>query len=171
MRFLARRVMSSMAGVLTAIAAWMVMAIGWEGGAREELPLIDEGPLRLGLGGYARTITAIDQPRYETSFTDKDPQGSHAEVLRLKWTLQLGDAVGEAVGEEVAGAEEEGNVGRGGVEVCGFLEAGDRSGVVAGCVMLHGVSEGLLGLIVDAAEANRLVVRRLDRGQPGELGR
>ena len=45
----------------------------------------------LEVGGYVRSLTQLYDPGYDIPGTDR-PSGIHAEVVRLKWKLRLGDS-------------------------------------------------------------------------------
>lgn len=56
-----------------------------------QFTLFESGGRSLDVGGYIRSLTQIYDPGYDIPGTDR-PSGIHAEVVRLKWKLRLGDS-------------------------------------------------------------------------------
>jgi hypothetical protein len=55
--------------------------------------LFEKGSSRLDLGGYVRSLTQLYDTGYDNPASENREGGIHAEVVRLKWTLHLGESV------------------------------------------------------------------------------
>lgn len=62
-------------------------------GLSAQFTLYEGGETSLEVGGYVRALTQLYDPGYDIPTVDGGTTGIHAEVLRLKWKLELGEAV------------------------------------------------------------------------------
>lgn len=78
----------------------LLLAFGWSSTA-QAIALVNADAFNLRLGGYARTISGVQQLRLhiapaaeQAGFADADaPSGLHAGIVRLEWNSDVGDAV------------------------------------------------------------------------------
>jgi hypothetical protein len=62
------------------------------GGVAGQFTLFERGETSLNLGGYVRSLTQLYDPGYDIPGVEDRESGIHAEVVRLKWKLHLGEA-------------------------------------------------------------------------------
>jgi hypothetical protein len=58
-----------------------------------QFTLFEKGETRLDLGGYVRSLTQLYDPGYDIPGVADREAGIHAEVVRLKWNLRIGESV------------------------------------------------------------------------------
>ncbi|MGD2123065.1 MAG: hypothetical protein PVJ76_15030 [Gemmatimonadota bacterium] len=58
-----------------------------------QFTLFQKGDKSLDLGGYVRSLTQLYDPGYDIPLAENRESGLHAEVVRLKWNLRLGESV------------------------------------------------------------------------------
>jgi hypothetical protein len=64
-----------------------------QSGLRGQFTLFEKGENSLDLGGYVRSLTQLYDPGYDIPTVEDREAGIHAEVIRLKWNLRLGESV------------------------------------------------------------------------------
>jgi len=65
----------------------------WGTGLSGQFTLFEKGETSLDLGGYIRSLTQLYDPGYDIPDVQDREAGIHAEVVRLKWNLRLGESV------------------------------------------------------------------------------
>jgi len=63
------------------------------GGVSGQFTLYERGDVSLDLGGYVRSLTQLYDPGYDIPTVEDREGGIHAEVVRLKWNLRVGESV------------------------------------------------------------------------------
>lgn len=58
-----------------------------------QLTLFEKGENSVGLSGYVRSLTQLYDPGYDIPTVEDRESGLHAEVVRLKWKIHLGESV------------------------------------------------------------------------------
>jgi hypothetical protein len=81
-----KRVAASTLVLLGTVGAWPQAASG-------QFTLLDRENATLKLGGYVRSLTQLSDPGYDIPGVDTRETGIHAEVIRLKWSLDLGESM------------------------------------------------------------------------------
>lgn len=79
--------------ILLALPAFLLGLFPSPPGVSAQFTLYEEGKTNLQVGGYVRSLTQLYDPGYDIPTVEERRTGIHAEVLRLKWKLELGESV------------------------------------------------------------------------------
>ena len=82
-----------MRAALTSILVATLGLIPPGGSLSGQLTLFERGGASIDLGGYVRSLTQLYDPGYDIPTVEERESGIHAEVVRLKWSLRLGESV------------------------------------------------------------------------------
>lgn len=82
-----------MRAILSAALLAAVGALLPEEDLAGQFTLFDRGGSSLDLGGYVRSLTQLRDAGYDIPEVEDQESGIHAEVVRLKWNLRLGESV------------------------------------------------------------------------------
>jgi hypothetical protein len=69
-----------------------LLTLGAPAPGAAQIPIVESGPVRFLLSGYVRALTGIHDAGFDLPLTPRTT-GFHGEVLRLKWSLSVGDRV------------------------------------------------------------------------------